>query len=708
MKKTSKMMFAVMTMLILPSMVVNSIVAEPQSAQEERVSFTHAAGGVGGNLKDWDPPIITSNSFGAIETLFSIGKNFKTVYVLATEHTVHERPVGVSSAGNNSGGVEAISFKLREGVKFTDGSDWNATVAKWNIDRTIYISGYNNSHWSARFWYDVLGDSARFSPVWNLTWAENAPFAVSDDTGAPIKIKNTSVPVINRTEIIGEYEIKLYMNKWTTTMGDLLTYGMISMETYEDYAHEAIIGYGDLEGYENAGTDKELEHMVGTGPYKLAWYDMVVAQSAKAMKNENYWNKTALEADGLFVVDDFYTRYYETNGARTQALLSGDADYSPFMLQAQLEDLPTLEANEDLDVYYTQRDASIDIVQFTCEEYLDMPVAALGGMTFRQYFPIWAAKKGWGEGVQAPQGTNRTVRKALSYAFNYDAYMDVAYANIGGGLRAKSPLGTESIYFDDTVPYPVYDMVKARAFLFADPYYAAILADLDLNTTSTDEDWVAVGTTTPIQTFTYIGSVGSVKTDVLEEACHQLGFAMNISTTDSIYMEWMATKKALQFDMWNYMWLNFKYSPMTFMSYGIRLFYNTYMSVPFDTAYNFGLVMNASLDAQMSEIPWQGGEVKKELFWNVSNTLMNDIVPMIYIGMPQQGVVINTKWYANASVGNVPDGDGGGQIVLQWLGLKDQMPGDGSTRGIPGYTSILVLSISFLSMVGLIFIKKRK
>ena len=34
-----------------------------------------------------------------------------------------------------------IIFTLREGVKFHDGTDWNAQAAKWNIDRFAGMEG---------------------------------------------------------------------------------------------------------------------------------------------------------------------------------------------------------------------------------------------------------------------------------------------------------------------------------------------------------------------------------------------------------------------------------------------------------------------------------------------------------------------------------------------------------------------------------------
>ena len=42
----------------------------------------------------------------------------------------------------------------KEDVKFHDGSDWNATVAKWNIDRVHLING---NYTEAMYWFDSCG-----------------------------------------------------------------------------------------------------------------------------------------------------------------------------------------------------------------------------------------------------------------------------------------------------------------------------------------------------------------------------------------------------------------------------------------------------------------------------------------------------------------------------------------------------------------------
>ncbi len=51
------------------------------------------------------------------------------------EKTGKFNPVPMLAESWDLSNPKSIVFKLRQGVKFHDGSDWNATVAKWNLDR---------------------------------------------------------------------------------------------------------------------------------------------------------------------------------------------------------------------------------------------------------------------------------------------------------------------------------------------------------------------------------------------------------------------------------------------------------------------------------------------------------------------------------------------------------------------------------------------
>ena len=52
-----------------------------------------------------------------------------------------------------AGDLSSITFNLRHGVKFHDGSDFNAQVAKWNLDQTIATKTQPN--WAS---VDVIDD----------------------------------------------------------------------------------------------------------------------------------------------------------------------------------------------------------------------------------------------------------------------------------------------------------------------------------------------------------------------------------------------------------------------------------------------------------------------------------------------------------------------------------------------------------------------
>ncbi len=109
----------------------------------------------GGAVGSWDGIIATSgfhNSFGvnALEGFVQMNPGWSgdpddLLPVLATDWTIYEWPEEMNNYPNgsfiNRGGIMAMELTLRPGVTFHDGSAWNATVAKWNIDRNIVMTG---------------------------------------------------------------------------------------------------------------------------------------------------------------------------------------------------------------------------------------------------------------------------------------------------------------------------------------------------------------------------------------------------------------------------------------------------------------------------------------------------------------------------------------------------------------------------------------
>jgi peptide/nickel transport system substrate-binding protein len=144
--------------------------------------------------------------------------------------------------------LKSITFTLRKGVKFHDGSDWNASAAKWNFDILI---------------------NAKTSE-----WAK-----------------------ASSSEIIDDYKVKVNLSSYTnnilTSMGG--TY-MVSKAAYDSHG-----GGKDAEAWMRSNP-------VGTGPFKLASYQPNV--SVKGTRFDGYWQqgKPYLDSVEIYLVSDPMTR----------------------------------------------------------------------------------------------------------------------------------------------------------------------------------------------------------------------------------------------------------------------------------------------------------------------------------------------------------------------------------------------------------------
>ncbi|NVM43402.1 MAG: hypothetical protein HWN79_00660 [Candidatus Lokiarchaeota archaeon] len=661
---------------VFPVISVAVVANVPKLAQEERVSFVVGEGGTGAMLDDWDPAIATTGNFGSLEPLVWANWVDRQAYpMLATGWTIHPR----RDEGGNTGGVAAISFTLRQGVEFMDGLKFNASVVKWNFDRMHAITQQNtvpHKRWQGNWWFDPSSVAHRFTEHWNLTWGLSDPFG------------NGKVPIINETIIVSEYLVNFTLNKYAATPQRFSNLPLISSKEYAAFATDVIRGY----------SGQGVDHCVGTGAYQFVYADNVVTNTQYSVKNENYWNKDYLESQGLFVVDDAYVRWYATSDARTTALLAGDIDSSGWQAQNKLTDMDALEASAYHTLYPTEYDPSYTTVQFSCKENNDKPIGVFAGSPYdgwslRDYWPTWAAANGI-PGVPLAQGVNKSVRQAISYAFNYQNYMDVQYADIGA-VRCDSPLGAECVWNDGTVPGYDYDVIKARETLLNDPYYLAKATARGLDVNSATSEWNGIAGTNPINTFTYLDGGTPHKLATLEKALNDLGFAMNSTISTAIDTQWMHTKKAMQFDMFSYIWPSDPLYPMDWMGVGMNLLYNSY-AVAIPSLYNFGMLQNSSIDILMANIPFAG---------TAAQPLYNELCAMLYreanhlyIAQAQRGVCVNSGW--NVTQAALEQG-GGRWVRTEQLGGARLTAAPPAPPEIPGYPTLILVLFSFAAILGL-------
>jgi peptide/nickel transport system substrate-binding protein len=170
-----------------------------------------------------------------MDPLFKTDSNGVVQACLATKYDI-------SSDG------KTITITLRQGVKFHDGSDWNATVAKWNIDQLINAK---------------LGDFQKVSSV----------------------------------DIVDTYTIRLNVSTYANTL--LSTLGTISIVSQQAYIDH---------GANQAAIDWMKFNPVGTGPFKFVSYTPNV--SIKGIKYNSYWQpgKPYLDAIEIDFIPDALTK----------------------------------------------------------------------------------------------------------------------------------------------------------------------------------------------------------------------------------------------------------------------------------------------------------------------------------------------------------------------------------------------------------------
>lgn len=183
---------------------------------------------------------------------------------------------------------------------------------------------------------------------------------------------------------------------------------------------------------------------VGTGPYKWVDFDPV-GQIVHLEKFDQYWNKTALEADGLFEVEDYYIRFI--------------VDKTPALAALK---------NEEVDILDPQYNMQVDVptIDPAWGRVLLTEGTGRQEVGYNHQHPII------GTGVETPLGMSdpsraaeaaKYVRIAIDYAIPRQLIIDNLMAGFGKpGATYWLP---QYPYYDETITARPYDLAKAREYL---------------------------------------------------------------------------------------------------------------------------------------------------------------------------------------------------------------------------------------------------
>lgn len=181
------------------------------------------------------------------------------------------------------------TFNLRKGVKFQDGSDFNAEATCFNFDRWYNQKAAGQSPAVTGYWQDNFGG-----------FADGATPSLFDSCTA--KDANTAVVKLTRAT-----------SKFPDILG-LPSFAMQSPKALKEFKADEVVQQGDSFVFPEYAT----AHPTGTGPFKFSKYDEANG-TVELVRNETYWGTKAK-------LDKLILRAIPDETARKQALQSGDVD----------------------------------------------------------------------------------------------------------------------------------------------------------------------------------------------------------------------------------------------------------------------------------------------------------------------------------------------------------------------------------------------
>ena len=201
---------------------------------------------------------------------------------------------------------KAWTFTLREGVKFSDGTDFNAEAVCFNFNRWYNFSGVLQSPDVSAYWQDTFGGFKKNE-------SPDLPTSLFQSCEAT----NATTAVINLTSATGRIPAALA----------LPSFAMQSPAALQKYEGDKVTAAGDTFEYPSYAT----EHPTGTGPYKLESRDEA-SKTVTIVRNEDYWGEKAK-------INKIVFKVIPDNNARKQELQAGTIDGYDLVAPGDIEAL---------------------------------------------------------------------------------------------------------------------------------------------------------------------------------------------------------------------------------------------------------------------------------------------------------------------------------------------------------------------------------
>ena len=257
-----------------------------------------------------DPALVSDG-----ESIRPITQIFETLVALEPGGT--DLVAGLAKSWEVAEDAKAITFTLEDGVKFHDGTDFNAEAVCFNFDRWYNFTGAAQSASASYYWQATFGGYAKNS-------AENE--GLGESLYASCEATDATTAVINLTKpsasVLGALALQAFAIASPKALAEFKAdEGTLDEET----------------GFQPTGTFG-TEQPIGTGPFKLESWQ--IGDRLTLVRNEDYWGEKAK-------LDKLIIRPISDNAARLQALQTGEIQGYDLV---EPQDVPTIEGDSELQI----------------------------------------------------------------------------------------------------------------------------------------------------------------------------------------------------------------------------------------------------------------------------------------------------------------------------------------------------------------------
>jgi ABC-type transport system substrate-binding protein len=336
------------------------------------------------------------------------------------------------------------TYNLRTGVKWHDGYNFTAD------DVLFSLWALMNSATGSQFvgyYQSVYGNHIKF------TW-ENGTATWLNSTSTDIRLGNIwaqgpntvkfTLPVLALGKPFGYFDP--YMLGFANNIIPKHIFEKIAPADWTESCFNTGQGSTTIPG---VGT---YTGPVGTGPYKWGRYDPVT-QTVYLEKFNDYWNKTALELDGMFGVKEYRIKFIADKTAALASLKNGEVDMLDANYQMQV-DVPSVEGS-------------------TWGKVLDQQGTGRQEIGYNMRHPIF------GTGVDTPLGKANASRAAeaaryVRIAFDYAVPRQLIIDNLlsGYGEPGATPMLPSQPFYNFSITAREYNLTKAKEYLVMAGYTA--------------------------------------------------------------------------------------------------------------------------------------------------------------------------------------------------------------------------------------------